>query len=89
MQTTSKIEVGATGADGDADVSARPVPIAGERLVLSVPEAAQLLGISRAHAYELARRGALPAIRLGRRVVVPRHAVIDQLEQRSASEEAS
>ena len=47
-------------------------------LVLSVGEAATLLGISRAHAYELVARGELAHIRLGRRVVVPRRA-IDEL----------
>jgi excisionase family DNA binding protein len=42
------------------------------RLVLTVAEAAELLGISRALAYELVARGELPSIRLGRRIVVPR-----------------
>ena len=42
------------------------------RLVLTVAEAAELLGISRALAYELVARGELPSIRLGRRVVIPR-----------------
>jgi excisionase family DNA binding protein len=42
------------------------------RLALSVEEAAGLLGISRALAYELVNRGELPAVRLGRRIVVPR-----------------
>ena len=46
-------------------------------LVLSVGEAARLLGISRAHAYELVARGELAHIRLGRRVVVPRRAIDD------------
>lgn len=41
------------------------------RLAVSVAEAASLLGISRSFAYELARRGELPAVRLGRRLVVP------------------
>ena len=42
-----------------------------ERKTVSVPEAAQLLGISRTLAFELARRGELPgAIRLGGRIVV-------------------
>ncbi len=45
------------------------------RLTLTVEEAAQLLGISRALAYELVGRGELPSIRLGRRIVVPRHAL--------------
>lgn len=47
-------------------------------LVLTVSEAAQLLRISRAFAYELIARGDLPAIRLGRRIVIPR-AIIDNL----------
>ena len=42
------------------------------RLVLSVTEAADMLGISRGLAYELVARGELPSLRLGRRIVVPR-----------------
>lgn len=38
---------------------------------LTVAEAASVLGVSKSTAYELARTGALPAIRLGRRIVVP------------------
>ena len=47
----------------------------GERLVWTVEEAARLLGISRAHAYDLVARGELPHLRLGRRVVVPKRAI--------------
>jgi excisionase family DNA binding protein len=47
----------------------------GDRLVLTVAEAGQLLGISRAFAYELVARGEIPIIRLGRRVVVPKAAL--------------
>ena len=47
-----------------------------ERLTLSVEEAAGALGISRALAYELVARGELPSLRLGRRIVVPRRALI-------------
>jgi excisionase family DNA binding protein len=49
-----------------------------DRRVWSVDEAAQLLGVSRAHAYELVARNELPHVRLGRRIVVPKH-VIDAL----------
>jgi excisionase family DNA binding protein len=45
------------------------------RLVLSVTEAADMLGISRGLAYELVARGELPSLRLGRRIVVPRRAL--------------
>ena len=46
-----------------------------ERLTLTVDEAAQALGISRALAYELIARYELPSLRLGRRIVVPRRAL--------------
>lgn len=46
-----------------------------EPLALSVEEAARLLGISRTLAYESVARGELPAVRLGRRIVVPRRAL--------------
>ena len=45
------------------------------RLTLTVEEAAALLGISRAFAYEAVRRGEIPSIRIGRRVLVPRVAL--------------
>jgi excisionase family DNA binding protein len=50
------------------------------RLVLSVTEAAGMLGISRGLAYELVARGELPSLRLGRRIVVPRRALEALLE---------
>ena len=46
-----------------------------DRLTLSVEEAANILGISRAFAYQLVAKKELPAVRLGRRIVVPRRAV--------------
>lgn len=47
-----------------------------ERLVYTVAEAGELLGISRALAYELVARGELPVIRLGRRRLVPKIALV-------------
>ena len=55
-----------------------------EPLVLTVTEAAEILGISRSFAYELCRTGELPALRLGRRVVVPRRALVDFVESSGA-----
>jgi excisionase family DNA binding protein len=52
-----------------------------QTLTLSVEEAAGLLGISRGLAYELVHRGELTAIRLGRRILVPRH-VVESLVKR-------
>jgi excisionase family DNA binding protein len=54
---------------------AHVVPSDVERLTLSVEEAAHLLGISRALAYDLVRRGELPRLQPGRRIVVPRRAL--------------
>jgi excisionase family DNA binding protein len=50
----------------------------GGRLVVSVPEAARMLGVSRTLGYELVARGELGSVRLGRRIVVPL-AAIEQL----------
>ncbi len=41
----------------------------------SVPQAGQLLGIGRNAAYEAARKGEIPTIRIGGRVLVPRAAL--------------
>lgn len=45
-----------------------------ERVTMSVEEAAEALGISRCSAYTLASSGELPTIRLGHRLLVPKHA---------------
>lgn len=45
--------------------------IAEGRDVVSVIEAAQILGLSRSFAYERARDGSIPTVRLGRKIVVP------------------
>lgn len=45
-------------------------------LLLTVPEAASLLRIGRNTCYELIRRGDLPAVRLGERIIrIPRFAL--------------
>ncbi len=50
------------------------------RVTLTVEEAAGLLGIGRSVAYEAARRGELPARRVGRRVLIPVPALLVWLE---------
>ncbi len=49
-------------------------------LTITVEEAARLLGIGRSLAYEAARCGELPAIRVGRRLLIPRVALERKLE---------
>lgn len=52
-----------------------------EKLVLSVKSAGELLGVSKPHAYKLVRLGQMPGvIRLGRRLVVSRPALMKFLE---------
>jgi excisionase family DNA binding protein len=46
-----------------------------EKLVMTVKEAGQRLGISRPHAYKMAREGQLPVLHLGRRLLVPKAAL--------------
>jgi len=52
-----------------------------KRLCLTVPEAAEKLGISRNFAYELVKRGQLPVIRFGKRLLIPRVALEKMLEK--------
>ena len=42
-----------------------------EKKTLSIPEAGEALGICRSAAYEAARTGQLPTIRIGKRILVP------------------
>jgi excisionase family DNA binding protein len=42
-----------------------------DRATITVEEAGPVLGISRSSAYEAARTGEIPTLRIGRRLVVP------------------
>ena len=58
-----------------------------ERLTLSVKEAANLLGISKNLAYDLAKRGELPgAIKLGQKRIVVSRARLEHLIQGETNE---
>jgi len=59
-----------------------------ERRSVTVPEAAQALGIGKTLAYELVRTGRIPALRLGHRWVIPSH-VIDELLAAAPKEEVA
>ena len=54
-----------------------------DKAVYTVPEVAKILGINRNLAYELARSGTLPSIRLGKRLVCPKKAIDRLLGQDS------
>ena len=52
----------------------------GDDRLLSVVEAAALLGISRTKTYELASRGQIPVVRIGKAVRIPRHKLIEWID---------
>jgi excisionase family DNA binding protein len=43
-----------------------------ERLVYTVPEAGRLLGLGRNAAYDAAKRGEIPTVRIGRLLLIPK-----------------
>lgn len=57
-----------------------------DQLAVSVDEAARLLGVSRDLVYDLVRRGELPAVRLGRRIVIPYRSLERLLEAGSTAD---
>ena len=46
-----------------------------QRLTMTVEEAAVILGISRATAYDAVSRGEIPCLRIGRRILIPKVAM--------------
>lgn len=63
-----------------ASVSSILQPVA-----VTVPRAAELLGISTRTAWELVRTGTIPAARLTRRVLIPYAALVNFIESRTDS----
>ena len=54
-----------------------------ERMTMTVADLQQALGIGRRHAYELANRADFPAIRMGKRIVIPRDAFLRWLDKQT------
>lgn len=50
-----------------------------EKLVYSIQEVADLLGLSRSYVYELVRNGTIPNRQLGRKRVIPKEKFIEWL----------
>ena len=61
--------------------SARP-------LVYTIDEASRLLRIGRNHAYDAAKSGELPTVKIGKRILVPRLALEAMLARAGQQEEA-
>jgi len=60
-----------------------------EKLTYTVVEAGDLLGLSRATAYDLVHKGIIPTIRLGRQLKVPRVQLEKLLNGRSEGTSAA
>lgn len=75
IRTTEAPEFGA----GDLEL-----PDPDKQPTVMVPVAGRILGISRNAAYEAAKRGEIPTIRLGGRVLVPTAALLEMLGRRVA-----
>ncbi len=51
-----------------------------EPLVFTVEEARHRLGLSRGGCYEAIRRGEIPSIRIGKRILIPKSALLRLLD---------
>lgn len=52
-------------------------------LILSVPEVGEVLGISRAGAYELVRSRGFPCIKIGTRILVPKDKFLAWIDEQT------
>jgi excisionase family DNA binding protein len=48
--------------------------------VYTMKEVQEILHISRNHAYVLVQRGELPSVRLGKKILIPKHRVAQMLD---------
>ena len=53
-------------------------------LLLSVPELAGVLGISRSGAYELVKERGFPTLKIGSRILIPRDKLVAWIDRKSA-----
>ena len=68
----SELKSGRMAKGGAGRGIARPSPNNDNKLCYTVPEAAELIGVSRNHGYELAKRGELPIVKMGKLKFVPK-----------------
>ena len=53
-------------------------------LMLSVPDVAAVLGISRAGAYELVKEKGFPTLTIGSRILIPRDKLVKWIDEKSS-----
>ncbi|MFC7754956.1 helix-turn-helix domain-containing protein [Tsukamurella soli] len=80
MNDTDPAALAAAFAEFLAARSAAPEPAQPARTLYTIPEAVEVLRISRAHLYNLINRGSVKSTRLGRRVLIPA-AEIERLQR--------
>ena len=56
-------------------------------LMLSAPEVAEVLGISRAGAYDLVRSAGFPDMKLGNRILIPKDKFIKWIDDNTEGED--
>lgn len=81
MTDESKNGEAGKGRGGSGGARFRREASIDKRLCVTVPEAAAMLGVSRNFGYELVKQGQLPAIRLGKRILIPRIALEKRLAE--------
>jgi excisionase family DNA binding protein len=77
------MSIASTGLGQDEGRQGRPNQH-NDRLTYDVPEAGRLLGLGRNAAYEAAKTGELPVIKIGSRLLVPKIALDRLLKGESA-----
>ena len=55
-------------------------------LTLTVPEVGEVLGLSRAKAYDLVRSEGFPSMRIGTRILVPRDKLIRWIDKQTEAQ---
>lgn len=59
-------------------------PVNPQKLTLSVPEAAELIGVSRARMYEIVKIKGFPCVQIGKRLLVSVKGLERWIEERAA-----
>jgi excisionase family DNA binding protein len=73
-----------SGSTAAPSVPPRDLP-----LLLSAPEAAKLLSLSRSKVLDLANHGEIPSVRIGRSLRIPRDPLVAWIEERTNPVESS
>ena len=72
---------GQKSAPVDLDNVINQVTPSDAKITLTVTEAAEMLGISLPKMYEIVRMGRIPSIRVGKKIVISRQAVLEWLKE--------